>query len=58
LALELKVPPNKPTKYQSEWLGKLAGAGWKVGVCYDLDDLIKMVDDYLETPPEFSSFNP
>ncbi len=63
LAIELKVErsnglkkngtPRKPTRSQltnnqKAWFWKLQGKNWKCEVCYNLDQVIKVVKDYLE----------
>ena len=63
LAIELKVErsnglkkngePRKPTitqmtDNQEAWFVKLQGQNWKCIVCYNLDQVIKVVQDYLE----------
>lgn len=39
LALELKVGRNKPTAAQVEWHERLRKSGWRVEVCYTLDEV-------------------
>ena len=39
LALELKVGGNKPTAAQVEWHERLRKNGWRVEVCYTLDEV-------------------
>ena len=39
LALELKVGRNKPTAAQVEWHERLRKNGWRVEVCYTLDEV-------------------
>ena len=63
LAIELKVERSnglkkngeerKPTRSQltdnqKEWIWKLQGKNWKCVVCYNLEEVIKVVQDYLE----------
>lgn len=48
LALELKVGYNKPTENQDKWLNTLRLKGWSCAVVYDLDDVIGIVETYLE----------
>ena len=63
LAIELKVErsnglkkngtPRKPTRSQmtdnqKEWFWKLQGKNWKCECCYNLDQVIKVVQDYLK----------
>ena len=40
LALELKVGRNKPTAAQVEWHERLRKNGWRVEVCYTLDEVL------------------
>lgn len=40
LALELKVGKNKPTAAQVEWHERLRKNGWRVEVCYTLDEVL------------------
>ena len=47
LALELKIKPNKPTENQKKWLLELSVLGWECKVAYDLDEAIKIIEDYL-----------
>ena len=63
LAIELKVErqnglkkngeERKPTRSQltdnqKEWIWKLQGKNWKCVVCYNLEEVIKVVQDYLQ----------
>lgn len=45
IALELKVPPNKPTASQTAWLSALAVAGFETGVYYpeQWDELVTLL---------------
>lgn len=47
LAIELKVGYNKPSPAQIQFMLDLEKKGWKTAVCYDLDSVIKKVDEYL-----------
>jgi len=46
-ALELKVPPNKPTENQKKWLLELSVLGWECKVAYSFDEAKEMIDNYL-----------
>lgn len=46
LALELKVWPNKPTADQLEIHDLLRDAGWCVEVCYGLDEVERITQQY------------
>lgn len=46
LALELKVRPNKPTPEQLHIHDLLREAGWKVAVCYGIDDVTSTTNEY------------
>ena len=46
LALELKVWPNKPTPEQLHIHALLKEAGWKVAVCYGIDEVCSTVNEY------------
>ena len=48
LAIELKVGYNKVTDNQDRWIQSLRKRGWHCAIIYDLDDLISLVDTYLE----------
>lgn len=48
LAIELKVPPNKCTAKQIEFLERLGNIGWRYRVCYSFDEAKKEIDDYLK----------
>lgn len=48
LALELKVHPNKPTPQQLHVHGLLRKAGWKVEVCYGLDQVQRIAENYFK----------
>jgi hypothetical protein len=47
LGLELKVGYNKPTAKQIAFMGRMEEAGWKVSVCYTLDQAMAEIDQYL-----------
>lgn len=47
LAIELKVWPNKPTEAQKAIHGILRAAGWRVAVCWSLDEVEDAANDYL-----------
>ena len=47
LAIELKIRPNKTSDNQKEWLESLKKQGWLTCVCYCIDDVVKVVKDYL-----------
>lgn len=46
LAIELKVWPNKPTPDQKRIHALLKEAGWKVEVCYGIDDVTSTTNEY------------
>lgn len=48
LAIELKVGRNKPTEDQHKWLFKLTMNGWHSATCYNLDEVIEVVETHLE----------
>lgn len=48
LAIELKIKPNKLSKNQKEILNKLKESGWKTAICYNLEDTITQINDYLK----------
>lgn len=47
LAIELKVGKNKPTENQIKWMEKLQKCNWKTEVCYSIDEVIKVVSEYV-----------
>lgn len=47
LYIEMKVKPNKPTENQKKWLRALRGAGHLVAVCYDWEEAMKLITDYI-----------
>ena len=49
LAIELKVGKNKPSANQLDVLGRFMKAGWYVTIVRELNDFIKLVDDYHES---------
>ena len=46
LFIELKVGRNTTTDNQNEVLSKLCERGYKVAVCYNLDEFMKVVKAY------------
>ena len=48
LAIELKVKPNKVSNNQLEWLSRLDKNNWATAVCYSIDSVIWVVDEYLK----------
>ena len=46
LAIELKVWPNKPSEDQEELHDLLEGQGWRVAVCYGLDEVEQVTREY------------
>jgi len=46
LAVELKVGRKKPTKDQKIWLSFLKLCGYKVTVCYTIDEFIAAMKEY------------
>jgi hypothetical protein len=47
LAIELKCGKNKPTPEQVEFLNRVKRRGWEAKVIYNIDDFIKVVDEYM-----------
>ena len=47
-AIELKIPPNKPTPSQYEVMALLEMRGWKTAVCYNFDEAKEVIDGYLK----------
>lgn len=45
IAMELKIKPNKPTKYQQDCLERLKQAGCVSAVCYTLDEAVNIIED-------------
>ena len=43
LAIELKVGKNEPTPSQLQWLNDLRDLGWRVEVCYTLDEVLDVL---------------
>ena len=43
LAIELKVGRNKPTASQLQWDNDLRVRGWRVEVCYTLDEVLDVL---------------
>ncbi len=50
LAIELKIKPNKPSKNQLHWISQLKNQGWKVSVCYSIDEFIAEINKYFKKP--------
>ena len=48
IAIELKIKPNKPTPNQIKWLKDLNYKCWKTVVCYNLDEVINEINEYLK----------
>ena len=48
LFIELKVGYNKPSENQIKWLNNLDQRGYKTLISYSLDEVIDVVNDYLE----------
>ncbi len=46
LAIELKVWPNKPSAEQEKIHELLMRSGWRVAVCYSLDEVIEITKNY------------
>lgn len=49
-AMELKAPKphgGRPTTRQRAWLDHFASQGWKVGVCYGVEDACAFLDQYV-----------
>lgn len=47
-AIELKIPPNKPTPEQVEFASDVLASGGLSGVAYNLDQFIELVTSWLE----------
>ncbi len=47
LAIELKVGRNKPSDTQIQFMLDMEKKGWKTAICWDLDSVIDLVDEYL-----------
>lgn len=47
LYIELKVPGNRPTQNQREWLEQLRGQGYAAVVCYGFDEARRAIEEYL-----------
>ena len=47
LAIELKIKPNETTDNQIKWLTELSLKNWHCVVCYNIDEVIKVLDEYL-----------
>jgi len=48
LVIELKIKPNKISDNQKRWLENLAIKGYKCVVCYDIDEVILVVSNYIK----------
>lgn len=48
LAIELKIKPNKLSVNQKQWIKDLEKEGWLCVVCYDLDEAIRIINEYKE----------
>ena len=48
LAIELKVGRNKPSDTQIQFMLDMEKKGWKTAICWDLDSVISLVDEYLK----------
>lgn len=48
LYIELKWGKNKLSKHQKEVIAKLRKNGYRVEVCYTLEAIIKVIEDYLQ----------
>ena len=48
--IEMKVPPNKPTKEQAVWIDNLRAQGCLSIVAYDWDSARKAIEAYFELP--------
>jgi len=47
MAIELKVGKNKISEHQKYWLEELASRGWCCVICYDLEEVVKKIDNFL-----------
>ena len=54
LMIELKVGTNKTSDYQNKWIASLKTRNYKVFVSYSLDEVIDIVQDYLNAKPSQS----
>jgi hypothetical protein len=43
VAVELKGPQGRISKFQKQWLERLDDRGWLVGVCSSVDDVLDML---------------
>ena len=50
LFIELKIKPNKASSNQKKWLNNLGMRGYKCVVCYSLDEVISIVNQYIKLP--------
>jgi hypothetical protein len=46
--LELKIKPNKLTENQKTFIQKAQRKGYKAYVAYDIDEAIKVIEEYLK----------
>lgn len=47
LVIELKIPGNRATKEQKDWLDQLKFSGYRALVCYGADEAIETIREYL-----------
>ena len=47
LAIELKIKPNSMTLDQKHWFKRLQMKGWYCKCCYNIDEVIDIVESYL-----------
>jgi hypothetical protein len=48
LFIEMKYGKGKTTKDQEQWIETLRSEGYAVAVCYDANEAIKTISDYLK----------
>lgn len=48
LFIEMKVKPNKPTKNQLYWMGRLEAEGYETAVCYSWIEAKDKIINYLK----------
>ena len=48
LFIEMKYDKGKPSPEQKEWIHLLRSHGYAVAVCYDANEAIKTISDYLK----------
>ena len=56
LFIEIKIKPNRTSDNQKKWLKDLYKRDYKCHVCFNLDEVIQVVSDYMKLPAK--KFNP